>query len=342
VGIIFLFFVASSGLAQDHYWKIHDVSRPKPPVVTPGNPGTQTQAGNAPSDAIVLFGGKDLSGWVKTDGEPATWKVENGYMEVSKDGGTIRTRQGFGDCQLHVEWSIPASMEAKGQGGGNSGVYLMGLYEVQVLNSYQNVTYADGQAGALYGQFPPAVNSSLPPGQWQTYDIIFHRPHFDKNGGLLQPAYITVLHNGVLIHNHVALSGPTEWQEQPPYKAHPDKLPIMLQDHGDPVRFRNIWIRDLEPGPQTTELVLTENQRKKYLGKYEVDPGFYFVIADENGQFSFYIREVFKYNIFPESETKFFSKKVDAQIDFETGAGGEITGLVLHMGGGNYAAKKVN
>jgi hypothetical protein len=167
---------------------------------------------------------------------------------VLPHSGFIHTRQPFGDCQLHVEFAEPVPAVGESQERGNSGVFLMGLYEIQVLDSYQNKTYADGQASGVYGQFPPQVNASLPPGQWQMYDIIFHSPHFDQDGKLLRPARFTVLHNGVLVQDNVELSGPTAHHQRPPYKATPDKLPLSLQDHGNPVRFRNIWIRELGEG----------------------------------------------------------------------------------------------
>ena len=227
------------GLSQ---WPIHSMDRPKPPVVDPGPAGPPSPA---PADAIVLFGGMDLSGWQTSKGDPAPWNVRDGYMEVFGGAG-IQTTSGFGDCQLHVEWATPAGETGTGQDNGNSGVFLMGLYEVQVLNSYLNVTYADGQAAAIYGQFPPLVNASRPPGQWQIYDIIFHRPRFDAQGQLLSPARMTVFHNGVLVQDNVTLTGPTAHRVRPPYQAHADKLPLSLQDHGHKVRYRNIWIRELE------------------------------------------------------------------------------------------------
>jgi hypothetical protein len=240
--------ISSASFAQAPMkWKIHDPDRPVPPVVTPGTPSTQDAPGRAPSDAVVLFDGKDLSNWVQDgDGSAAKWKVENGYFEVVPKAGGIHTKQPFRDCQLHVEFSEPTPPHGESQDRGNSGVFLMGLYEVQVLDSYENKTYADGQAAALYGQYPPLVNASLPPGQWQRYDIVFHGPRFDASGKVLRPARVTVFHNGVLVQYEVQLTGPTAHGERPPYKVTPEKLPLGLQDHHTPVRYRNIWVRELK------------------------------------------------------------------------------------------------
>jgi len=225
-------------------WPQHSMDRPQPPVVTPG-PFVSVAP---PSDAIVLFDGRSLANWSSTQrpGEAAKWKVADRYMEVVANAGAIETKQAFGDVQLHIEWRAPTPPKGESQERGNSGVFLMGRYEVQVLDSYHNVTYPDGQAGAVYGQFPPLVNASRPPGEWQTYDIVFHRPRFDAEGKVTRPARMTVVHNGVLVQDNVELSGPTAHQERPPYSQHPDALPLMLQDHGNPVRFRNIWVRKLE------------------------------------------------------------------------------------------------
>ncbi len=221
-------------------WKVHDEDRPQPPMVDPGPAGEPTPT---PADAVVLFDGTDLSQWEKTNGKAAGWKIENGSMKVVKGAGSIQTKQGFGDVQLHVEWAAPNSGD--GQNSGNSGVFLMNIYEVQVLNSHGNTTYPDGQAAAVYGQYPPLVNASRPPDHWQSYDIIFRRPRFAADGTLLRPARVTVLHNGVLVQDNVVLTGPTSHKKRPPYEAHPDKLSLMLQDHGEPVRYRNIWAREL-------------------------------------------------------------------------------------------------
>lgn len=222
----------------------HSMERPQPRVVSvsPALPAPP------PSDAVVLFDGTSLARWRSADSArgPARWKVENGYMEVVRGTGDIETADGFGDAQVHIEWMAPAPPTGRGQGRGNSGVFLMSTYEVQVLDSYENVTYPDGQAGAVYGQFAPLVNASRPPGEWQSFDITFRAPRFDAAGRVTAPARMTVYHNGVLVHDNVALLGPTSNQRRDPYVRHPDRLPLKLQDHGDPVRFRNVWVRELK------------------------------------------------------------------------------------------------
>ena len=227
-------------------WHVHDPARPHPPVVTPG-----AQPGAPPSDAIVLFDGKDLSRWVQpgrgaargTLVEPV-WPVRDGYFEVAPNSGELRTREKFGDIQLHVEWSEPPDIKGTSQGRGNSGVLLMGLYEIQVLDAYNNPTYADGQAAAIYGQWPPLVNASRKPGEWQVYDIVFEAPRFEA-GKLVKPAYQTVFWNGVMVHVHKELMGPMIYRQVAHYTPHDAELPISLQDHHDPVRYRNIWVRRL-------------------------------------------------------------------------------------------------
>jgi hypothetical protein len=229
-------------------WRVHDVNRPRPEMVKPG-------VGTAPpSDAIVLFDGKDFSHWVTMEkGQAITprWKLADGYMEVLPHSGGIDTKEKFGDIQLHLEWASPAKVEAKSQDRGNSGVLLMGRYEVQVLDSYNNPTYADGQAAALYGQTPPMVNASKPPGEWQTYDIFFEAPKFE-GGKLVKPGYVTVVQNGVLVQLHRELIGDTPHAHVGTYKPHDNELPLQLQNHNTPVHFRNIWVRRLqlpEPWP---------------------------------------------------------------------------------------------
>jgi len=219
-------------------WHVHDGLRPQPVVVTPSVASTQEVVGTAPSDAIVLFDGKDLSQFTNKD-----WIIKDGYMEATK-GYQISTDT-FGDVQVHLEWSTPGKLKGDGQHRGNSGLFLMGKYEIQILDNYENQTYPDGQACAVYGQTPPLVNAAREPGKWQTYDIIFTAPRFDKSKKLVSPAYVTVIHNGVLVQNHTAFLGPTKHKVNTTYEFHEPKGPIKLQYHGSPVRFRNIWIRNL-------------------------------------------------------------------------------------------------
>ncbi len=227
-------------------WDVHDRERPRPAVVVTGPQDDESEARRPPSDAVVLFDGSSLDAWQTPNGDDAPWKVEDGTFEVVPGTGGIRTRDGFGDVQLHLEWAAPDPPVGEDQDRGNSGVFLMGRYEVQILDSYENDTYADGQAAAIYGQYPPLVNAMRPPGQWNTYDVVFHRPRFDDAGTLLEPATLTVLHNGVLVQDHETLTGPSSHQSRPAYEAHADRLPIALQDHDHPVRFRNVWLRELE------------------------------------------------------------------------------------------------
>jgi len=222
-------------------WRVHDGTRPYPPLVT-------TSAGDtpvpAPSDATVLLGtGGDLSAWQMNDGSAATWAMKDGVLRTGK--GVLRTKQEFTDLQLHVEFATPSDVKGDSQGRGNSGVFLLGFFEIQVLDSYHNITYADGQAAAMYGQYPPLVNAARAPGQWQAYDIIFSAPRFagDK---LEKPAIVTVLHNGVVVHHATPFWGPTHHKSVLPYTPQMAKGPLALQDHGNPVRYRNIWVRELK------------------------------------------------------------------------------------------------
>ena len=225
-------------------WRVHDGERPQRRVVTPGTESSQAKPGRPPSDAVVLFAGTDLSKWKGRDGAPQ-WEVANGAVTVTRTGN-IETIEHFGDCQLHIEWAAPAEVKGDSQGRGNSGVFLMGLYEIQVLDSYDNRTYADGHAAAIYGQYPPLVNASRKPGEWQSYDIVFVAPRFEGSR-LVSPAFVTVVHNGVLVHHHQAVQGPTGHRQLANYDTpHPPKGPLMLQEHKDAVRYRNIWIRPLK------------------------------------------------------------------------------------------------
>ena len=224
-----------------------------PPIVTPG----KTDA-DPPADAIMLFDGSDLSKW--ENGE--NWKVEDGVAYSGK--GKIVSKEAFGDCQLHVEWTAPNPAKGSGQGRGNSGIFFMDKYEIQVLDSYDNETYHDGQAGAIYKQTPPAVNAMRPPGQWNTYDIFWTAPRFDSSGELISPAYMTAIHNGVLILNHFELKGDTPFNRPPTYTADGGTGPISIQDHGNPVGFRNIWVRNYQPatGKQVRKPFLRDGKKE--------------------------------------------------------------------------------
>ncbi len=231
---------------EHHPWAIHDRNRPQPPLVTPGSFSTQEQPGKPPSDAVILFDGRDLSKWEADEGQgvPTKWIVKNGAMECVPGSGYIRTKEKFGDCQLHVEWAAPTKVEGDSQGRGNSGVFLMGLVEVQVLDNFNNPTYPDGFASSVYGVNPPMANALRPPGEYQTYDIIFRRPVY-KDGKEVDPGYVTVFVNGVLTQDHTRLEGGTGHMGRSKPGPFPEVGPLKLQDHGNPVRFRNIWYRPL-------------------------------------------------------------------------------------------------
>lgn len=241
--------VQTQGLGYDNTplipgtrWRVHDGTRPQPMVVPPGSAALPVAP---PADAVVLFDGGDLSKWARADGRPSGWRIENGAMVIVPGTGSLVSTEAFGDVQLHVEWATPVEIVGQGQGRGNSGVFLMRRYEIQVLDSSGNPTYPDGQAGAIYGQTPPLVNASRRPGEWQSFDIVFTAPRFGEGAAVVSPARATIFHNGVAIHQNVALIGSTAHQKVGVYERHPDAEPIMLQDHGNPVRFRNIWARRL-------------------------------------------------------------------------------------------------
>ena len=222
-------------------WRVHDPARPYPAVITPGD-----GCGSAPSDAVKLFDGTSLDHWRNDKGEPSKWKVENGCMEAVAKAGNISSRDEFGDCQIHVEWASPAEVKGDSQGRGNSGIFIMGLYELQVLDSYENATYADGQAGSIYGQFPPLVNACRRPGEWQSYDIAWIAPRFTPEGKLASPAKITVFQNGVVVQANTEVLGRGTHKQVATYAAHGPTGPIGLQNHNNPVRYRNIWVRPLK------------------------------------------------------------------------------------------------
>ena len=326
-------------------WKSHDMQRPRAPVV---RPAAQSLPVSPPSDAVVLFDGKDLLKWRSEFGGPAGWKLEDGYVEVVAGSGDIRSRDGFGDVQLHIEWMIPVS-EGLGQWDGNSGVFLMKQYEVQVLNSFGSDTYADGQAGALYGQFPPLANAALPRGTWQAYDIVFRRPRFDHTGELLQRARLTVFHNGVLIQDCAELAGPTDWLHPKPYTAHPDRLPLKLQDHGAPVRFRNIWLRRLSensgagPAPEESAvLLMSDRELARYVGRYEYETGGEFLIRLEGGILLAGLHRSKRVELVPRSESEFDLRWTAARLVFDLDRDGTPAEVTLHIGLEQRQARRVH
>ncbi len=267
---VILFGSQANVLAQlPNGWKAHDKNRPQPKVISPGE-----QANQAPSDAIVLLASEKLTGWSNAKGNPTKWKYSDGVLESVKNAGSIYTVEKFGDCQLHVEFATPTRPKGKGQARGNSGVFFFDAdYEIQVLDNYENETYADGTVGGLYGQHAPLVNACRGPGQWQTYDIIFRKPRFNEDGTLKTPARITAMLNGVLVQDAAELYGPTIWLQAGEYKKKSGEGRISLQDHGNPVRYRNIWVRRLAestPTPPTPrpQMELTATQRKNYVGQF--------------------------------------------------------------------------
>ncbi|WP_165246198.1 3-keto-disaccharide hydrolase [Paludisphaera soli] len=231
-------------------WRQHDVQRPKPTVAEPAEWSLGTPA---PPDAVVLFDGRDLGAWRSADGGPAGWKVADGAFVVTPGKGAIRTKEEFGDVQIHLEWASPNPPNGNGQNRGNSGLFLMGAFELQVIDSYKADTYADGMAGALYGQYPPLYNAAKPPGAWQAYDVAFRAPRFSPDGALREPARVTAFLNGVLVQDNESLVGGTSWLEAVAYEPGVSTGPIQLQDHGHPVKFRNIWLRKLPERRPPTE-----------------------------------------------------------------------------------------
>ena len=233
-----LISIAAPSLGQDWHPELTEKWEPVPEIVVPG------EGNRPPSDAIVLFDGTDLSQWERVGGGDAGWTLHDGFMTIAEQAGSIQTKQHFGDVQLHIEWRTPSEVKGEGQGRGNSGIFLQEQYEVQVLDSFNNLTYSNGQAGSIYKQHIPLVDASRGPGEWQAYDIVFTAPVFSVKGTVIRPATFTVFHNGVLIQNHVESTGPTQYIGLPEYQPHGD-LPILLQDHGNPVSYRNIWVREL-------------------------------------------------------------------------------------------------
>ncbi len=321
-------------------WRVHDDKRPVPEVVKPAKIDEPVPA---PSDAIMLFDGTSLTEWVGADGQPTRWVLSGGSMIATEGSGGIQTKRSFGDVQLHLEWATPSPPAGKGQGRGNSGVYFMSKYELQILDSFENKTYADGQAASIYGQSPPLVNACLPPGAWQSFDVVFHAPRFGPSNELIQPATMTVFHNGVLVQDHFALWGPTNWLKHDRYKKHDAKMPLMLQDHGNPVQFRNIWVRELAersvcdaPGECEPKLELTEEQLNQRVGSFRHNENSY-RIRNRKGRLQLGFEGRF-FDLVPVTETEFGFRTTKASVEFTLNANGEATAIVVDLMGDKRTA----
>lgn len=333
---------------QPSGWKQHEWNRPRPPVV---EPVPLELPAPVPADAIVLFGDDGLDAWQKPDGSAAPWVVQDGFFQVQPGSGSIQTREEFGDVQLHVEWASPSPPRGTNQDRGNSGVFLMGRYELQILDSYDSQTYADGQAGAVYGQYPPLANATRPPGEWQAYDIYFRRPRFDDDGSLLEPARVTVVHNGILVQNNEEILGPTSYMQYSPYSAHADTGPIQLQDHGHPVRYRNIWVRPIpaRPAPPAgyppAGIELTSGLLDRYVGTYnrgEQGEGSALVVVTREGDHLLAdINTHSAQRLTPLSDTEFALSHTGGRLIFELDAQGSPTAVVFEMGGGRNRGVRV-
>jgi hypothetical protein len=331
-------------------WRQHDIRRPRPPVV---EPAAQTIPARPSKDAVVLFDGSVLDAWRSSGGGPARWKIVDGAMETVPGAGPIETRRRFGDIQLHLEWAAPSPPRGAGQDRGNSGVFLMGQFEIQVLDSYRADTYADGQAGAIYGQYPPLFNASRPPGHWQTFDVAFRRPRFDAAGNLREPARVTLFHNGTLVQNNEEPIGPTSWLKSLPYKNEGERGPISLQDHDHPVRYRNIWLRELpeRPAPSAQDLArprvitLPPEVLDQYAGQYLLNTkpdAPKATIARSGGHltvsFPFRPEPLLMEAI---SETEFDLPETDGRFTFTKDETGRVSGVRFHIGDGERDMKRI-
>jgi len=330
-------------------WRQHDIHRPKPPVVEPADAPI---ASAPPKDAIVLFDGKDLDAWHSPGDSVAKWTIRDGAMETVPGSGAIETKAKFGDVQLHIEWSAPSPPHGVGQDRGNSGIFLMGQFELQVLDSYDSATYADGQAGAIYGQYPPLFNASRPPGQWQSYDVAFRRPRFDGSGKLLEPARITLFHNGILVQNNEEPFGPTSWLKWLPYTDKGDRAPLSLQDHDHPVRYRNIWLRELpeRPAPSSKDLdrpevvTLPEAVLDRFAGSYQFgeSAGTKVVIARDGGHLTITLPFLPRPLVMvPISETEFDMPFTDGRFTFHQDARGNVADALFRIGDSERTLKKL-
>ncbi len=344
-----LALAADSDAPRPLRWRQHDIRRPKPQAVEPAETPI---ASKPPRDAIILFDGSSLDAWKSSSGGPAKWKVAGGYLQTVPGAGPIETKASFGDIQLHAEWSAPEPPHGVGQDRGNSGLFLMGQFELQILDSYKAETYADGQAGAIYGQFPPLFNASRPPGQWQTYDVAFRRPRFDASGKLLEPARITLFHNGILVQNNEEPIGPTSWLKWLPY-VRGDRGPISLQDHDHPVRFRNLWLREIPeraaPTPRDLErpakVTLPTATLDAYAGQYlaSTKPNAPNATIARDGDhltisFPFRPRPL---AMEPVSETQFFLPFTDGRFTFHKDDQGKVNGVLFRVGDSERDLKRV-
>jgi hypothetical protein len=340
------------GMATHSRWFQHDINRPRPPVVDPMG-GPAASPAPAPKDAVILFDGTNLDAWRTPEGTPARWRVSNGFMEVAPGTGPIETKGKFGDVQLHVEWASPNPPVGKGQDRGNSGIFLMGVYELQVIDSYRADTYADGQVGAIYGQYPPLANASRPPGEWQTYDIAFRRPRFDTDGKLMEPARFTVILNGILIQNNEELWGGTNWLESAPYEAGSDRGPIELQDHDHKVRFRNIWLRELpeRAAPPADYLagrsivsvpadVLDSLTGQYAMGQKKGSKPVTISSGDGHLLFKMATRPR-PLLMLPISPTEFVLPRTDARFTFQRDDQGRVTGVLFKVGDGEQLLTRI-
>jgi hypothetical protein len=314
--------------------------RPRPPVV---EPASAPIASAPPKDAVVLFDGENLDAWQSSDGSPAQWKINDGAMETVPGSGAIQTKAKFGDVQLHIEWAAPAPPHGKGQDRGNSGVFLMDQFELQVLDSYQAETYADGMAGAIYGQYPPLFNPARPPGEWQTYDVAFRRPRFNADGTLLEPARITLFFNGVLVQNNEEPFGPTSWLKWLPYENSGGRGPIALQDHAHPVHYRNIWLRELperalptgETAAPAKIVTLPESVLDGYAGSYEFGSGTA-KITREGGHLALSLPFLPRpLALLPISETEFDMPFTYGSMTFHKDEQGRVAGAHFKVGDGD-------
>jgi hypothetical protein len=331
-------------------WRQHDIRRPKPPAIEPAE---GIVAARPPQGAVVLFDGTSLDAWKSPGGGPARWKVVEGAMETVPGTGMIETKGTFGDMQLHIEWATPKPPVGVGQDRGNSGIFLMGQFEIQVLDSYKADTYADGQAGAIYGQYPPLFNSSRPPGEWQAYDIAFRRPRFDPSGKLLEPARITVFLNGVLIQNNEEPIGPTSWLKWQPYEDRGASGPIALQDHDHPVRYRNIWVLPMPERPAPTAAELARPQKvslpaevlDRYTGQYRLNtkpdaPTATIAREGDHLTLSLPFRPG-PLALEPISETQFDMPFTDGRFTFLKDDAGKVTGVHFRIGDGERSWKRI-